>query len=140
MFDNMRRLYPRGPENRGLAVDADGAMLGPDCVLVRRTAQGYRCISREEGAVLQEFLLGEAKQPDWLFEQCRRIHQALADNQVVLAQILGCTSRSSISTQPGCGSFRARPRSSGPISIPTSRGFQRGSRRAASGPATARPS
>lgn len=89
MFDNMRRLYPRGPENRGLAVDADGAMLGPDCVLVRRTAQGYRCISREEGAVLQEFLLGEAKQPDWLFEQCRRIHQALADNQVALAQIAG---------------------------------------------------
>ncbi len=89
MFDNMRRLYPRGPENRGLAVDADGAMLGPDCVLVRRTAQGYRCISRQEGAVLQEFLLGEAKQPDWLFEQCRRILQALADNQVALAQIAG---------------------------------------------------
>jgi len=33
----MRRLHPRGRESRGVAVDADGAMLGPDCVLVRRT-------------------------------------------------------------------------------------------------------
>jgi hypothetical protein len=89
VFDNMRRLYARGAENRGLAVDADGAMLSPDCTLVRRTARGYRCISREEGAVLQQFLFGETKQPDWFFEQCRRIDRALAQNEVALAQITG---------------------------------------------------
>ncbi len=53
MFDNLRRLSPRGPDNRGIAVDADGAMLGPDCVLVCRTAWGYRCIAPEQAAALQ---------------------------------------------------------------------------------------
>jgi hypothetical protein len=89
VFENMRRLYPRGPENRGLAVDAEGAVLGPDCILVRRTVRGYHCISREEGAVLQQFLFGAAKQPDWLFERCREIVRALTDNEIAFAQITG---------------------------------------------------
>lgn len=89
MFDTMRRLHPRGPANPGLAVDAKGAMLGPDCILVRRTAAGYRCLSHEEAATLQGFLLGEGRAPDWLFEQCRRIAKALDRCEIALAQILG---------------------------------------------------
>ncbi|HZU91136.1 MAG TPA: hypothetical protein VE993_17925 [Stellaceae bacterium] len=64
-------------------------MLGPDCVLVRRTAWGYRCIAFEEAAALQHFLFGDAKKPDWLFEQCRRIAKARDNGEIVLAQILG---------------------------------------------------
>ena len=68
MFEHMRRLYPRGTANDGIAVDSDGAMLGPDCVLVRRTAAGYQSLSRDEAAALQEFLFRDAKECDWLFE------------------------------------------------------------------------
>jgi hypothetical protein len=89
MFANMQRLYPRGSGNRGIAVDAEGAMLGPDCVLVRRTAQGYRCIAPGEAAALQQFLLGNAREPDWLFGQCRRIAKALDGGEIALSQILG---------------------------------------------------
>jgi hypothetical protein len=53
----LRRLYPRGPSNVGIAVDAEGAMLGPACVLVRRAGRGYRCIGRDEAAALQDYLL-----------------------------------------------------------------------------------
>jgi hypothetical protein len=34
ILDKMRRLYPRGDTNLGICVDSDGAVLGPDCVLV----------------------------------------------------------------------------------------------------------
>ena len=61
MFERMRRLYPRGTANAGIAVDAEGATLGPDCVLVRRTAGGYRSVSRDEAAALQEFLFGDSQ-------------------------------------------------------------------------------
>ncbi len=36
VYQQMRRLDARGPASRGVVVDADGAMLGPDCVLVNR--------------------------------------------------------------------------------------------------------
>ncbi|MBV9860435.1 MAG: hypothetical protein JO038_10085 [Alphaproteobacteria bacterium] len=81
MFDNMRRLHRRGPASRGLAVDIDGVIVGPDCVLIRRTEHGYRCITREEAAALQDFLLGGGWKADWLFEQCRRIAKALNNRE-----------------------------------------------------------
>jgi hypothetical protein len=36
MLEHMQRLYPRGAANRGICVDVEGAMLGPNCVLVGR--------------------------------------------------------------------------------------------------------
>lgn len=35
-------MLRRRPDSRGLAVDAEGAVLGPDCVLVQRTSTGFR--------------------------------------------------------------------------------------------------
>jgi hypothetical protein len=89
MYESMRRLHPRGAANRGITVNADGAMLGPDCVLVRRTAQGCRCIGCDEAAVLQHFLFAGAVEPDWLFQQCGRIAKALDNGEIALAQIYG---------------------------------------------------
>lgn len=89
MYQIMRRLYPRGMGDTGIAVDTAGAMLGPDCVLVHRTAQGCRCIGRDEAAVLQHFLYADAVEPDWLFEECRRIAKALDNGEIALAQIYG---------------------------------------------------
>jgi hypothetical protein len=85
----IRRLYDRGRENPGIAVDAEGVMLGPDCALVRRTPEGYRCIDNEDAAALQDCLSGDRRDSDWLFRQCRRIAKALDNNDVALAQILG---------------------------------------------------
>jgi hypothetical protein len=85
----MRRLDPRDPRSRRIMVDAGGAMLGPDCVLVRRTAQGFLCADRNEAAVIQGFLRLEPDDPDWLFRQCCRIARALADGQMAMAQIYG---------------------------------------------------
>ena len=59
MYQVMRRLHPRGTASTGITVDPDGAMLGPDCILVRRAADGYRCFSRGEAGALQEFLFGD---------------------------------------------------------------------------------
>lgn len=42
-----------------MVVDAEGAMPGPDCVLVRRTGGGYRCLSREKAAAIQQVLPAE---------------------------------------------------------------------------------
>jgi hypothetical protein len=85
----MRRLHPRGTASTGITVDPDGAMLGPDCVLVRRTADGYRCVSRGEAGALQEFLFGDGMESGWLFGQCRRIVKALDSQEIALAQIFG---------------------------------------------------
>lgn len=46
----LRRLHPRGRASRGIAVDADGAMLGRDCVPVRRVAR------HRSGAARREFI------------------------------------------------------------------------------------
>src|SRR5580704_4894814 len=89
MFDNIRQLYPRGAASRGICVDADGAMLGPDQVLVRRSSQGYRGIARDDAAVLQKCLLDADRDRDWLFQQCRRIAEALDKGEIALAQIYG---------------------------------------------------
>lgn len=89
MFDNMRRLHPRGVANRGLCVDAEGAMLGPACVLVSRMRSGFRAIDRDEAAAVQRLMFGGGRDHDWLFQQCQRIAGALDKGELALAQIYG---------------------------------------------------
>jgi hypothetical protein len=89
MFEVMRRLHPRGTASTGITVDPDGAMLGPDCILVRRTADGYRCVSCGEAEALQEFLFADGMELGWLFGQCRRIAKALDGGEIAMAQIFG---------------------------------------------------
>lgn len=88
-FGAMRRLHERGPSSRGVAVDMNGATLGPNCVLVRLTAEGYRCVSRDEAATIQALVIDREDDPDWLFRQCHRIATALTEQNVALAQIYG---------------------------------------------------
>ena len=88
-FAEMRRLDDRGPTSRRVAVDAEGAMLGPDCVLVRRAAGGYRSLGRGEAAAIQELLFGTGDAPDRLFQICGGIAKALNESQLALAQIAG---------------------------------------------------
>jgi hypothetical protein len=45
-------------------VDADGAALGPDCVLVHRTPQGFHCISPGEARAIQAAALGAVFAPE----------------------------------------------------------------------------
>jgi hypothetical protein len=85
----MRRLHPRGVANRGIRVDAEGAMLGPDCVLVRRTSRGFRGIEREHAAAWQKCALVEGRDRDLLFRQSQRITEALDKGELALAQIYG---------------------------------------------------
>src|SRR5665213_3457023 len=89
LVDSVRRLRPRGPLSRGLSVDADGAMLGPDCALVRRTSQGYCSVSRNEANVLQALVCRGALDSDRLYRTCGRIAEALENDQLALAQIYG---------------------------------------------------
>ena len=89
MFQNMRQLHSRSAANRGVCVDANGAMLGPDCVLVQRTQNGFRALGREQASVVQKYALGAAPGGDWLFYQCQRISDALNKGELALAQIYG---------------------------------------------------
>ena|SRR5215469_7546990 len=86
MIANLRRLHPRGRFGRGLVADNQGAMVGPECVLVHRTQAGFRCISREEARVIQEIAFGH-RRPDWLFDCGCRIAESLNAGQLALAQI-----------------------------------------------------
>jgi hypothetical protein len=88
MFDNMHRLHARGPKNPGICVDRDGAMLGPDCVLVGRTPRGFRGIGREAASALQK-CAGIERDDDWLFRQCEYIADSLNKGEIALAQIYG---------------------------------------------------
>jgi hypothetical protein len=85
----MRRLHPRGAANRGICVDAEGATLGPDCVLVRRTSRGFRGIERDRADALQKCALMEGRDRDLLFRQSQRIAEALDKGEIALAQIHG---------------------------------------------------
>jgi|SRR5579884_2196918 len=88
--ERMRRLDARGSASRGVVVDAEGAMLGPDCVLVRRTAAGYRCVRPEEAAAIQKALLGaQGDDSDRLFVLSQGIAKALNEGELALAQIYG---------------------------------------------------
>ena len=64
-------------------------MLGPDCVLVRRSTSGFRCLGAGEARAIQAAILGNGHDPEWLFEQCGRIAEALASGEIALAQING---------------------------------------------------
>jgi hypothetical protein len=89
MIENMRRLHPRGAANRGVCVDAEGAMLGPDCILVRRTPHGFRALERGHAAALQRCVFDLARDDDWLFRQTQRVTDALDRGEIALAQIYG---------------------------------------------------
>ena len=89
MIQTVRQLRARGAAGHGICVDVEGATLGPDCVLVRRTANFYRCVSPEEARAIQGIALAPSHDPDWLFEQSRRICQALQNGETALAQIYG---------------------------------------------------
>lgn len=89
MLPAMRRLYPRGAANRGVCVDANGAMLGPNWLFVERTAAGYRTAPRIASRDVQKVLLIDQQKPDWLYEQGRRIADALNRGEIALAQIYG---------------------------------------------------
>lgn len=88
-FPAMRRLHERGPNCRGLAVDADGVMLGPDCVLVRRTPVGYRCAEPGHLALLTRTALGEDRRLSRLPIVLDSIARALDRRDLVRAQLLG---------------------------------------------------
>src|SRR5579864_6757373 len=93
VYERMRRLDARGSASRGVVVDAEGAMLGPDCVLVRRTAAGYRCLHPAEAAAIQKALFGaEEGDTSRLFVVSRGIAKALNDGERALAQIYGLRS------------------------------------------------
>ena len=89
MLDNMRRLHPRGPANRGICVDHEGAMLGSECVLVRRTTSGFRSLTRDDASQIQKCVLATHRDEDWLFRQSQRIADALNKGEIALAQIYG---------------------------------------------------
>ena len=76
MLQTMHQLYPRGAANRGICVDAEGAMLGP-MVLVSRTGRSFRAIDRDKAFMLQKCLPHFDRDRDWLFHPCQRIATAL---------------------------------------------------------------
>jgi hypothetical protein len=88
-FATMRRLYERGPTCRGLAVDEDGVMLGPDGVLVRRTPLGYRSADPGHLALLTRAAFGEDRRLRRLPIVLDAIAQALDRGDLVKAQLLG---------------------------------------------------
>jgi hypothetical protein len=89
MFATMWRLHQRGAANRGVCVDTDGAMLGPDCALVQRTNGGHRPPPRERACGIQRIVLPGKDDPDWLYHQAQRIADALERGQIAFAQIYG---------------------------------------------------
>jgi hypothetical protein len=89
MYETMRRLQARGATNRGVCVDADGAMIGPDWSPVERTSSGYRVAPRAAASDVQKVLLADQNELDWLYEQGRRIADALDRGEIALAQIYG---------------------------------------------------
>src|SRR5262249_49328504 len=88
-FAEMRRLHDRGPNGRGLGVDADGVMLGPYCALVTRASGGYR---RVDAAALERLLkttFGHNHHLDRFSIVLEHIIEALAAGDLVKAQLLG---------------------------------------------------
>ena len=94
MIANMRRLHPRGAANRGTCVDVEGAMLGPECVLVDRSSSGYRAIGGDDAAGIQRCGFGVNRHWDWPFRQCQHIADALNKGEIALVQIDGLHIRS----------------------------------------------
>ena len=88
-FATMRRLHDRGPACRGLAVDAEGVMLGPDCSLVRHTPLGYRCADPDELARLTRDVFDGDARLSRLPIVLAGIVKALDGGDLLKAQLLG---------------------------------------------------
>jgi hypothetical protein len=88
MQASFRRLHVRGPRSRGLVVDHQGATVCPDCVLVHRTATGFRCVTSEEADLIQQIAFRDHR-PGWLFDFSCRVAKALNAGEVAVAQIYG---------------------------------------------------
>src|SRR5713226_5192214 len=86
----MRQLYERGPHCQGLAVDAEGVMLGPDCVLVRRLpGGGYRSAGPDAVALLARTVFDDDVRLRRLPIVLSGIVAALDHGDLVKAQLLG---------------------------------------------------
>src|SRR6185437_2466078 len=93
MFAEMRRLHERGPGCRGLVVDTDGVMLGPDCVLVRRTARGFEAADSQQLAALTKSVFAEDARLRRLPQVLAGVVTALEAGDLVKAQLLGLALR-----------------------------------------------
>lgn len=89
MFATMRRLHERGTRARGLMVDAEGVMLGPDWVLVRRTSAGFRCAGSNAIDLLRRLAFGDDLRLRRLPAVLASIATALERGDLVKAQLLG---------------------------------------------------
>ncbi len=86
----MRQLYERGPHCQGLAVDAEGVMLGPDCVLAHRLpGGGYRSASPEAIAALARTVFDDDARLRRVPIVLSGIVAALDRGDLVKAQLLG---------------------------------------------------
>jgi hypothetical protein len=89
-FATMRQLYERGPRCQGLAVDAEGVMLGPDCVLVHRLpGGGYRSARPDAIAHLARAVFDDDVRLRRLPIVLSGIVAALDRGDLVKAQLLG---------------------------------------------------
>jgi restriction endonuclease fold toxin 5 of polymorphic toxin system len=89
-FATMRQLYPRGAHCQGLAVDAEGVMLGPDCVLVHRLpGGGYRSARPDAIAHLARAVFDDDVRLRRLPIVLSGIVAALDRGDLVKAQLLG---------------------------------------------------
>jgi len=88
-FAEMRRLYDRDPSARGLVVDAEGVMLGPNYVLVARTNGSYRRLNAAALDRLLKVTFGNDHTLRRFSHVLDRITDALAVGDVVKAQLLG---------------------------------------------------
>lgn len=82
-----RRLHRRGPAARGLVVDADGVMLGPDCPLIERTRAGYRAIDPAALSRLQRFVFDGSADPEPLHRALLGIARTLDAGDLPRAQL-----------------------------------------------------
>ncbi len=88
IFTDMRRLYERGRTARGLVVDAEGVVLGPDFVLVRRTSCGYRPCDATHLDLVRKVVFNDDDRLQRLPGILTAIAQALDARDMVRAQLL----------------------------------------------------
>jgi hypothetical protein len=89
LWQNPRRLHSRGVDCRGLAIDADGVMLGPSCELVRKTAKGYAALGAGELSKKFKGLSEIQANPGWVARRLAAVARALDSGDLVHAQLLG---------------------------------------------------
>lgn len=84
-----RRLYDRDGNARGLVVDRDGVLLGPDCPLVEKGQGGFRTIDLSLARRLLHDVFAYDEDPRPFVGLCRAIGKALDDGNLLRAQLLG---------------------------------------------------